>query len=44
MKEAELALQAGLKRIADRERARREAEKVTLEGRRLEFRILKLNA
>ena len=43
MKDAEFALGTGLKRIADRERARREAERDVLEGRRLDFRILKLD-
>ena len=43
MNEAEIALRAGLKRVADREEARREAERVVLGGRRLDFRILKLD-
>ena len=43
MNEAEIALRAGLKRMADREEARREAERVVLAGRRLDFRILKLD-
>lgn len=41
--DAEIALRAGLKRIADRERARREAERVVSGPRRLDFRILKLD-
>jgi hypothetical protein len=42
MKEAELALSAGLKRIADRELSRREVE--TPNGaRRLDFRIIQLD-
>jgi len=42
--DAEIALRAGLKRMADRERARREADKVVVSGgRRLDFRILKLD-
>ena len=44
MKEAEIALSAGLKLIADRERTRREAERTVSGGRRVEFRILKLDA
>jgi len=44
MKEAEIALNAGLKRITSRERTRREAETVVLRGRNLDFRILKLDA
>jgi hypothetical protein len=43
MNEAEIALRAGLKRMADREEARRDAERVELGGRRLDFRILKLD-
>ena len=43
MNEAEIELRAGLKRVADREEARREAERVVLAGRRLDFRILKLD-
>jgi hypothetical protein len=42
MKEAEVALSAGLKRIAHRETARRGAERLVFGGRRLDFRILKL--
>ena len=41
--DAEIALRAGLKRMADRERAQREAAKVVSGGRRLDFRILKLD-
>ena len=43
MKEAEIALSAGLKRIADRDRMRREAERNGLGHRRPEFRILQLD-
>ena len=43
MKDAEIALSVGLKRIADREKARRESERAALGGRRLDFRILKLD-
>ena len=43
MKDAELALHAGLKQIWEREKARREAERVGLTGHRLDFRILKLD-
>jgi hypothetical protein len=43
MKDAEVALTAGLTRIAEREKVRREAEKAALVGRRLDFRILKLD-
>ena len=43
MKDAEIALNAGLKRIAEREKTRREAERAVLGGRRLDFRILKLD-
>jgi hypothetical protein len=42
MKEPELALSAGLKRLADRERSRREVE-VTNSARRLDFRIIQLD-
>ena len=44
MKDAEQALRAGLKRIGDRELARREVEKATKAKRRLEFRIIQLDA
>src|SRR5579871_1548925 len=44
MKDAEIALHAGLKQISDRERARREAERVVTSSRRLDFRILMLDA
>jgi hypothetical protein len=44
MKDAQIALHAGLKRISERERARREAERVILSDRRLDFRILRLDA
>jgi hypothetical protein len=43
MNEAEIALRAGLKQMADREEARRDAERVELGGRRLDFHILKLD-
>jgi len=43
MKEAELALSAGLRRIANREQARREAEKTGIAKRRLDFRIIRLD-
>jgi hypothetical protein len=43
MKEAELALSAGLKCIGDRELARREAAKTTTKPR-LDFRIIQLTA
>jgi hypothetical protein len=43
MKDAEIALGAGLRRIAERERMRREAERVALSSRRPDFRILKLD-
>jgi hypothetical protein len=42
MKEAEIALSAGLKRISDRERSRREAEK-RISRPSLDFRILRLD-
>lgn len=44
MKQADDALRAGLKRIVDRSRARREAEKVAPAARRVDFRIIKLDA
>ena len=44
MKEAEAALRVGLKRIADQEAATREAGRAILPNRRLEFRILQLDA
>jgi hypothetical protein len=44
MKDAEIALQAGLKRIWDRETARRKAERAVSDNRRLDFRILRLDA
>ena len=44
MKDAEIALHAGLKRISDRETARREAERAVSSVRRLDFRILRLDA
>ena len=43
MKEAELALGAGLKRIKDREQARRKTESALNTNRRLDFRIIKLD-
>lgn len=42
MKEAELALSAGLKRIADREQPRREVETANI-ARRFDFRIIQLD-
>jgi hypothetical protein len=42
MKEAELALSAGLKRIADGARSRRAIEKASL-AKRLDFRIIRLD-
>jgi hypothetical protein len=44
MKDAEIALHAGHKRISERERARREAEQVVVSRHRLDFRILRLDA
>jgi len=44
MKEAEIALRAGLRRILQREKARRETERVSSTHRQLDFRILKLDA
>jgi hypothetical protein len=44
MKDAEIAVRAGLKRIADRERASRRTERVTDAGRHLDFRIIRLDA
>ena len=44
MKEAEVALNAGLGRITSRQRAPREAEKIILARRPLDVRILKLDA
>ncbi len=44
MKEAETALRVGLKRIADQEAVKRETRKTILPNRRLEFRILQLDA
>ncbi len=44
MKDAEIALHAGLKQISERERARREAERVVSGERQLDFRILRLDA
>jgi hypothetical protein len=43
MKEAELALAAGLKRMADRERATRDAEVASNTNKRLDFRIFHLD-
>ena len=43
MKEVELALSAGFRRIADRERARRDAEKASMARQRLDFRIIHLD-
>ena len=42
MKDVNLALRASLKRIADKESARSEAERVVLGASRPDFRILKL--
>jgi len=42
MKEAQLALSAGLKHIADRAQSRREVETANL-ARRLDFRIIRLD-
>lgn len=42
MKEAELALAAGLKRVEDRERARRDAEVARDTKKRLDFRIIQI--
>jgi hypothetical protein len=44
MKEAETAQRTGLKRIADRERARRNTERANVSNGRPEFRILHLEA
>jgi hypothetical protein len=44
VKEADGALRAGYKRIVERESARREAEKVVPAARRLDFRIIQLDA
>jgi len=44
MKDAEIALHAGLRRILARETARRETERLVTVGRRLDFRILRLDA
>jgi hypothetical protein len=44
MKEAEAALRSGLKRMADRERARRNTERASVANGRPEFRILHLEA
>lgn len=44
MKEAETALRSGLKRIADRERVRRNTERASVASGRSEFRILRLEA
>ena len=43
MKEAEIGLGTGLRRIALREKARREQERGVSNRRRLDFRILKLD-
>jgi hypothetical protein len=43
MKEVEVALGAGFRRVEQRERARREAERVLTARRRLEFRIIQLD-
>lgn len=44
MKDAEIALHSGLKKISERARARREAERVVLSHHRFDFRILRLDA
>jgi hypothetical protein len=44
MREAEIALCAGLKRIADQQRLRREAEKALPASVQLDFRIVSLDA
>jgi hypothetical protein len=44
MKEVELALSDGLKRIEQRERSRREAEKAVTVRPRIDFRIIQLDA
>jgi hypothetical protein len=44
MKEAETALRSGLKRIADRERVRRNTERASVANGRPGFRILHLEA
>jgi hypothetical protein len=44
MQPANDALRAGLKRIVDRSRAHRQADKVAPAARRLDFRIIKLEA
>jgi hypothetical protein len=43
MKEVELALSAGFRRIADKDRARRDAEKASMARQRLDFRIIHLD-
>jgi hypothetical protein len=43
MKEVELVLSAGIRRIADKERARRDAERVSMARRPLDFRIIHLD-
>lgn len=44
MKDAEVALRSGLKRIADQETATRDAERANATNRRPEFRILQLES
>jgi hypothetical protein len=44
MKEAEVALRSGLKRIADQETATRDAERANATNRRPEFHILQLES
>jgi hypothetical protein len=44
MREADIALRAGFKTIASREKARRDDEMLLPTGPRLDFRILKLDA
>jgi hypothetical protein len=43
MKEVELALGVGIRRIADKEQARRDAEKASMANRRTDFRIIHLD-
>lgn len=43
MKEVEVALNAGFKRVEQRAQARREAERVVTARRRLDFRIIQLD-
>lgn len=43
MREAEIALSTGLKRVERRERLRREAERAVTVRRQLDFRIIRLD-